>query len=101
MFTAKGLADHDVQHVFDGETPSELLCAVADSARNCALVNFVGAHAATGYPLVVSTLGITIGPSVDSDTPGLRLGDLDDDNLVDVFGLYTEKLESPRCAQYS
>jgi hypothetical protein len=74
-------------HVFDGETPSELLCAVADSGRNCALVNFVGAHAATGYPLVVSTLGITIGPSVGSDTPALHLGELDDDNLVDVYGL--------------
>ncbi len=76
--------------VFDGETPSELLCAVAGSVRNCALVDYVGAHAATARPLVVSAIGITVGPAVGSDTPGLHLGDLDGDNLVDAYGLQND-----------
>jgi hypothetical protein len=78
-------------HVLDGETPAELLCKVASTAgeslRNCVLVDYVGAHAATAYPLVVDGDRLDLGAPVGTDTPGLHAADLDHDLLVDAYGL--------------
>ena len=77
-------------HVIDGETPSELLCKVAGGSaplRNCVLVDYVGAHAATAYPLVVDGDQLDLGSSIGTDTPGLHAADLDHDLLVDAYGL--------------
>jgi len=75
-------------HLIDGQTPSELLCKVATGAlRNCVLVDYVGAHAATAYPFVVDGDTLAIGKSVGTDTPGLHAADLDHDLLVEVYGL--------------
>ena len=75
-------------HLIDGETPGELLCKVATGTlRNCVLVDYVGAHAAIAYPLVVDGDKLDIGKSVGTDTPGLHAADLDHDLLVEVYGL--------------
>jgi hypothetical protein len=73
--------------VFDGETPSELACDIAGSVRNCVLVDYTGAHAATGHPIVLTGATLGIGEAVGSDTPGLHPQDLDGDNRIDLYGL--------------
>lgn len=77
-------------HVFAGENPSELLCKVAGTLRNCALVDVVGAHGASAYPFVVVGDQLAIGPSIGTDTPGLHVADLNGDLLVDAYGLQND-----------
>jgi hypothetical protein len=75
-------------HVIGSETPSELLCKVAEGTlRNCVLVDYVGAHASTAYPIVVDGDRLDLGKSVGTDTPGLHAADLDHDLRVEAYGL--------------
>jgi hypothetical protein len=75
-------------HVLSGETPGELLCKVAvGTLRNCVLVDYVGAHAATAYPLTVSGNRLLVGKAVGTDTPAMHAVDLDHDLRVDAIGL--------------
>jgi len=76
----------------NGETPGELLCKVASggaggTVRNCVMVDYVGAHAATARSMIVSADELDFGTTVGTDTPGLHAADLDHDLLVDVYGL--------------
>jgi hypothetical protein len=73
--------------VFEGDTPSEMACDVAGPVRNCVVIDYVGAHAATAYPIVLVDQGLWVGEPVGTDTPGLHAGDLDGDNRIDVYGL--------------
>jgi hypothetical protein len=87
-FAAHGTSTY--WRVFAGQTPSQLECAAAATPRNCVVVDYVGAHGALAYPVVVLDGGPWVGEPVTTDTPDLRAADLDGDGRVDAFGVQND-----------